>query len=1637
MKRRKILSFAMALVMCISMCMPGLTAYAVDPGDTPPAEPECNCEDKCTEGSIDPDCSVCSADGADLDDCIGPHSEEEPATPPTNDLAGTPVLFEDEKGNTQTCATYTEVTSEEPATPPTNDLAGTPVLLSDSVNYVDEKGSIQTCDTYTEVTRYVSQWNAGWYVVTERYLRNYDSIEVNGDVKLILADNASLEISKGISVKEGNSLTIYGQGKQSGKLTANASGGDAAIGGGGTITINGGTITAKASSTGGAGAGIGGDEGGYAGTIIINGGIVTASGGYDSTKRATGAGIGGGYLSTGGTVKITGGTVTAYSGPQSSWIDQMHAAAIGTGGCSMAYGESKINSITIGGTARVTAIGQKGGCGIGAGNNGHVGTIEITGGNVTATGSTSTSGYGEDAGAGIGTCSTGECDLISISGGTVMAIGAEQSAGIGEGSALNGTTVNIVRITGGTVTAKALKNGPGIDAVNVDLRKEADLHIYSSSGLALPIHGAISGCDYMLNLNFSNNVKYPPDEIGDTDFVVVDKTGREVHRFSLVKENDLVYNATAFFVPEEGEYYIFPLDSEGQISKLLTDDVNSSSGFAKNCFRVTHQQPIATGQTLYPKAQTISFQFHNTPEGASNLELPSPRTITLDDFANPKITSDKSYDPVTNNEGTWRFKGWTPVSIFDESGNVQSVTVYGDWAKEVTLSYDGAGGTPIPPEQTVAAGTQVPIPDQVPQKGTYIFGGWEDEGGNVYHPGDSIKLNKNTTLTAKWISTKVITVQFDMDGGTPQIDPIQITLREDKSPTLGSTTEFKDATATPPVKENHGFKGWVVISTGKSVNSYHLSYENTPDNITVRADWAYDLLTLSFDSNGGEPVEQTMRFLASQYNSDETQTYLKNFEEPIPVREGYQFDYWYFDLIKAMKSSPKAAIRQQAEAAEALMDEYEEKYANGTITETELKDYYQRQAEAYQNIDSLMETYNCTFGEACGNILGKYAAPLGVNSLSLTAQWTPNITIKPANMISYIGGDSYDGVVDETGSIVSSNGLPEPGFVLSFPEELSNINVQNLYLQYKESNDTTLKWKFVKYGDGNHNVYRIEPADGTSQRDVRIEFINAAGERVTSDSFNTKDYLNQSLTIEIYGEGIEAGKVFFAYQDKEYGITVQPATLTVRGTTSDVEYAKVLSDAERIDKGKPGLVANTKTTYTINNSDVHVDDVSGISLLFDEIINDQGADRTDLLKARTDRELGTNGNNRYYDFKYLDLVDQNNGNTWVKADQNITVYWPLPEGTNANTQFKLLHFADAHRSMTNAEIQTAIQEGDVERMTITEVTDTHVVFEVVPGGFSPFALVWETKSSSTVDPGPDPDPTPTEHTLRYDTNGGEKLQSETKKVSWTKEHEDLPTPQRDGYTFAGWYRNSTLTMPITGDVKVYGTVTIYAKWNKTVVDPDDTGVSDLLNTQDHKEYLHGYDTGLFGPNNDMTRAEAAQMFYNLLLDKDVPITVNFSDVPADAWYATAVNTLASLGLVEGVGNNQFAPERAITRAEFTVIAMRFTNGDVSGENIFSDVSTNDWFYDQVVGSIQYGWITGYEDGTFRPNTTIARAEVTTIVNRMLGRSADVDYVDRHKDDLRLFPDVSQDYWAYYQIVEATNAHDYTKEGNTESWSKLK
>ena len=314
----------------------------------------------------------------------------------------------------------------------------------------------------------------------------------------------------------------------------------------------------------------------------------------------------------------------------------------------------------------------------------------------------------------------------------------------------------------------------------------------------------------------------------------------------------------------------------------------------------------------------------------------------------------------------------------------------------------------------------------------------------------------------------------------------------------------------------------------------------------------------------------------------------------------------------------------------------------------------------------------------------------------------------------------------------------------------------------------------------------------------------------------------------------------------------------------------------------------------------------------------------------------------------------------------------------------------------------------------------------------------------------------TEYSITYELDGGDN--AEGNPDTYTVEQDiTLSAPTRAGYTFTGWTwdgQNEPQTTVNLAAGSVTGDLTFIANWkiklpDVPVVDPDDdddddddepgtvtpddTGVSDWLDTKNHIQYLSGYGEGKFGPEDNMTRAQAAQMFYNLLLDKDVAITVSFSDVAENAWYAEAVNTLASLGIVDGVGGGLYAPERAITRAEFTVIAMRFAHLDTSGENIFSDVSRSDWFYDQVVGSVKYGWIDGYADGTFRPNNTITRAEVTTIVNRMLGRSADREYVDANIGSLTKFNDISRAHWAYYEVMEAANAHDYAIVNGKEDW----
>ena len=223
-------------------------------------------------------------------------------------------------------------------------------------------------------------------------------------------------------------------------------------------------------------------------------------------------------------------------------------------------------------------------------------------------------------------------------------------------------------------------------------------------------------------------------------------------------------------------------------------------------------------------------------------------------------------------------------------------------------------------------------------------------------------------------------------------------------------------------------------------------------------------------------------------------------------------------------------------------------------------------------------------------------------------------------------------------------------------------------------------------------------------------------------------------------------------------------------------------------------------------------------------------------------------------------------------------------------------------------------------------------------------------------------------------------------------------------------------------------------------------VPEVEQTERHGVYIVGYTDGTFGPSRSMTRAEAAAIFARLLAEKngDTISTVantRFTDIPAHAWYSGYAKYLNNNGVTYGKSKTIFAPDDAITRAEFTTLAVRFFDvyGDGDAEIMeqykdFNDVSDGYWAAAYIKAAAKHGWINGYGDGSFRADDEINRAEVVTIVNRLLGREADEGYIADNLRKLKTFPDVSRKHWAYYAVMEAANTHTSIL-GDCESWSK--
>ena len=303
-------------------------------------------------------------------------------------------------------------------------------------------------------------------------------------------------------------------------------------------------------------------------------------------------------------------------------------------------------------------------------------------------------------------------------------------------------------------------------------------------------------------------------------------------------------------------------------------------------------------------------------------------------------------------------------------------------------------------------------------------------------------------------------------------------------------------------------------------------------------------------------------------------------------------------------------------------------------------------------------------------------------------------------------------------------------------------------------------------------------------------------------------------------------------------------------------------------------------------------------------------------------------------------------------------------------------------------------------------------------------------------------------TVTFNSNGGSTVASQT--VKYNDKAKEPTAPTKSGYTFAGWYTEEQLTNTYDFGTLVTKGITLYAKWNTnyvpyyppvppTVKIEDDDALG--LNTTDHFAYIVGYGNGEVRPQNNITRAEVATIFFRLLTDdvrdENLTKTNRYSDVAATSWYNTAVSTLSSMGIITGYPDGTFRPNAAITRAEFAAIAARFDNDGDKTAAKFSDIATH-WAKDEISIAYNNGWITGYPNGTFGPQRDITRAETMTLVNRVLNRQPETE--DDLLPNMTVWTDnANPNAWYYLAVQEATNSHYYKFKTNSkyEKWTELR
>lgn len=398
------------------------------------------------------------------------------------------------------------------------------------------------------------------------------------------------------------------------------------------------------------------------------------------------------------------------------------------------------------------------------------------------------------------------------------------------------------------------------------------------------------------------------------------------------------------------------------------------------------------------------------------------------------------------------------------------------------------------------------------------------------------------------------------------------------------------------------------------------------------------------------------------------------------------------------------------------------------------------------------------------------------------------VKVQPAEITVYKGGDDgYEGVSTENGALTGSNSLPEPGYYFDLPEDVNQAFLDsglelptNLseYIKVDYSSPIDPRhWDLEKYGANasvanNKFIYRINGESDEKPFRLNFTHIDDEGKETiyTEDNFDLEaaGTLSYEYTMKIYDEltddviitiTVPAGngqpqKIFRCKMtpvDSKLNVRYVSGSQdsVVTGAVTDIKDASDQEDPNQKALKNAYVIPAEDTVFYINDSKIDITDEAAPSLLFDAIVSSEEAGTTvdyeQLLTDKAVEKTGVSFTNLESQAHYLDLVDANNGNTWLKPSNNVTVYWPYPDGTDADTQFYLVHFDGMDRDMDIENIQDQIDTSTLEVMDLT--TDEYgICFET--DSFSPYVLLWEKEVPSQPEEGgsseqPAPTATPT------------------------------------------------------------------------------------------------------------------------------------------------------------------------------------------------------------------------------------------------------------------------------------------------------